>query len=108
MKITSSQLRKIIKEEAARIRLGEGPTGSALPPRETYYDDRVSLLSQALTHLDKAIDMMQQVADMDLNAPGGDDPDVQSATMDLDNTRGFITDILAATEVLADSAGSGV
>ena len=102
MRITKSQLRKIILEEASRLR--EAP----MMPRETYYDEKVSLISQALNHLDQAIDMMQQVADMDLSSPAGEDPDVQSATMDLQSAKEFIEGILSAVEVLADAAGSGV
>lgn len=102
MRITKSQLRKIILEEASR--LAEGP----MAPRHEFYDEKLNLLGQSLNHLDQAINLMQQVADMDLGSPVGEDPDVQSATMDLQSAKEFIEGILSAVEVLADSAGSGV
>lgn len=101
MKITAKELRRLINEEAAR--LAEAPM-----PRETFYDEKVRALSEALRHLEAAINKMQEVSDMDLGSPAGEDPDVQSATMDLMGAKEFIEGILSAVETLADAAGPGV
>lgn len=101
MRITADQLRRIIKEEVSKI--SEAPM-----PRETFYDEKVRLLSMALGHLTAAISTMGKVVDLDLASPMGEDVDVMSATSDLQAAQETIEGILSAVETLADAAGPGV
>lgn len=82
MKITEKQLRQIIREERTRA-LSEAPTGQS----------KAQGLTEALDHVGAAIAALQRVAEVELESPEGEDPDVRSATLDLMEVQVFLRKI---------------
>jgi len=100
MKLTATQLRKIIKEEAQKSTLREADVSPVL-----FYTKKKQSLIAALKHLYNAAEVLQQLSEMEVAMAGEEDADVRSAAMDLDSLTSFVEDIRSATDsmVLAGS-----
>lgn len=95
IKLTEKKLRQIIREEKAKlqeVRL-EGVA---------FYKERLRLLREAQGHLEEAVNALADVSDLDLDSPAGEDPDVQSAMMDVQTAAEFVEGLIMATEAMVD------
>ena len=89
MRITESQLRRIIRQEVQALREG-GDDQSSPASGELAGQSKAQGLSEALDHVTKALDhvgaaieALQLVAKVARASPQGEDPKVLSATLDL-------------------------
>jgi hypothetical protein len=96
MKLTATQLKKIIAEEVKKAIIKEGPSDSP----EVFYSKKADLLSSALKQLDAAMDTLSIVSDLDEMSPEGEDTDIRSAMMDLTSVREFVEGIHSAVEAM--------
>jgi hypothetical protein len=104
MRITESQLRRIIQEEKRRLsEITIEPVVDGMDPR-VFYRQKSAGLNRALDHLQAAIDEMYKVSMMEVEMPEGEDADVQSATNDLQAAMDFITNIVVAVDELASQS----
>lgn len=94
IKLTEKKLRQIIREEKAKlqeVRL-EGVA---------FYKERLRLLREAQGHLEEAMHALGDVSILDIDSPAGeDDPDVMSASMDVQAASEFLEGIIMATEAM--------
>jgi hypothetical protein len=96
MKITATQLKKIIAEEVKKVAIKEAPDASA----KSFYSKKAYLLSLALDNIDVAMSTLSKVSELDETSPEGEDTDVRSAMMDLTSVREFVEGIHSAVEVM--------
>jgi len=96
IKLTEKKLRQIIREEKAKLQEVRGLEGVA------FYKERVRLLQHARDLLEEAVNALADVSDLDLDSPAGEDPDVQSAMMDVQTATEFVEGIIMATEAMVD------
>lgn len=100
IKLTEKKLRQIIREEKAKlqeVRFGtkQGLEGVA------FYKERLRLLREAQGHLEEAMHALGDVSILDIDSPAGeDDPDVMSASMDVQAASEFLEGIIMATEAM--------
>ena len=92
MRITESQLRRIIRQEVQALREG-GDDQSSPASGELADQSKAQGLSEALDHVGAAIAALQRVAEVELESPEGEDPDVRSATLDLMEVQFFLRKI---------------
>lgn len=68
MKIKIKQLRKIIKEEAAR--LNEGPTGSVTLSDDFSFNEFRTLVADAMQRAGAPADLVDEMGDLSVSSPG--------------------------------------
>ena len=71
MKITANQLRKIIKEEAKRVREGMGMDSSG------FYGRKLKMLEIAQNGIDRAIGALEDIHNLETQASGGDPEEIR-------------------------------
>ena len=97
MKLTEKKLRQIIREEQEKlkeVRFGtkEGLEGVA------FYKERLRLLREAQGHLEEAMGALGDVSILDIDsAVDEDDPDVMSASVDVQAASEFLEEIIMDT-----------
>jgi hypothetical protein len=64
MKLTASQLRKIVKEEVAKVGIAEGP--------EEFYRLKATKLEKILVHIESIGILVDSIESDERRAPGGD------------------------------------
>jgi len=99
MRITEKQLRMIIQEEKRRLSEITIEPVVGMDPH-TFYRQKSAGLNRVLDHLQAATAELQKVSVLDMESPEGEDADIQSASMDLDNVVNFVTDILVAVDAM--------
>lgn len=94
MKLTASQLKKIIAEEIQKS-INEAPVSP-----EAFYAKKRDMLQGVLDTVDSAIASLQKLQDMEESQDMEEDTDLRSATMDLMAARDFIEGIHSAVDAM--------
>jgi len=93
MKITSTQLKKIIQEEASKVSLQESP--------QEFYKKKSMMIDDAIDSVMQAQNKLHDLVDFESSYAGDVDADVQSAINDLDNIEEFLINL----QIAVDSMG---
>jgi len=102
MKLTATQLKKIIAEEVKRATVSE-----SISP-VLFYTKKKQKLAVVLRSLDAAMEQLQVINEMELESDmGEEDTDVRSATNDLQDLKDFVNGILSATEAMVQMGRGG-
>lgn len=88
MKLTPSQLKKIIAEEVQKALLSENP--------HAFYAAKADKLAAVLRLLDAGLEALREVSDLEERSTEGEDVDVRSAIDDLTSLRAFVEGIHSA------------
>jgi hypothetical protein len=88
MKITKSQLKRIIAEQVSEMK------------PQAFYGKKSRELEKAAVHLEKALGVINALIDAELETPMGEDPDLQSLAMDIQSAMDFAISISDAVDAL--------
>lgn len=94
MKLTATQLKKIIAEEIQKS-INEAPASP-----EAFYAKKSDMLRGVLATVDSAIASLQKLQDMEESQGMEEDTDLRSAMMDLMAARDFIEGIHSAVDAM--------
>jgi len=97
MKITKRQLRKIIREEKTKLAEIGGPSAAV-----DFYRDKARLLMSAAKHLKQALGDIEDAVWHEESSAVGEDPDLQSAAMDIHAAIEFVEGQLDAVQAMVD------
>lgn len=90
MKITSTQLKKLVQEEASKMPLKESP--------QEFYKKKSMMIDNALDSVTDAQSKLHDLADFESNYAGEIDADVQSAINDLESVEEFLINLQVAVD----------